>query len=69
MGCYELPRSVQSASDERQCSTSRIGEFLMNRLRDVDKVAYVRFASVYREFEDEQEFLSELAQLVAKDPK
>jgi transcriptional repressor NrdR len=58
-----------ASSDERQCSTSRIGEFLMNRLRDVDKVAYVRFASVYREFEDEQEFLSELAQLVARDPK
>ncbi len=58
-----------ASSVERQCSTSRIGEFLMNRLRDVDKVAYVRFASVYREFEDEQEFLSELAQLVARDPK
>ncbi len=61
--------NLVASSDERQCTTSEIGEFLMRRLRSVDKVAYVRFASVYREFEDEQEFLDELAQLVAKDPK
>ena len=41
----------------------------MNRLRQIDKVAYVRFASVYRDFQDEQEFLSELADLVQAERK
>lgn len=60
--------NLVASSDDRQCTTSRIGELLMTKLKRIDKVAYVRFASVYREFEDEQEFLNELAQLVAKDP-
>ncbi len=51
-------------SADRECSTVAIGELLMDRLRTMDKVAYVRFASVYRDFQDEQEFLSELADLV-----
>ena len=38
----------------------------MDRLKGIDKVAYVRFASVYRDFQDEQEFLSELADLAKK---
>jgi len=50
-------------SPEREVSTALIGELLMRRLRALDKVAYVRFASVYRDFQDEQEFLSELAKL------
>ncbi len=60
--------NLVASSDDRLCTTSRIGELLMKRLKGIDKVAYVRFASVYREFEDEQEFLSELAQLVDADP-
>ena len=51
-------------SPERECATSRVGELLMNRLRQIDKVAYVRFASVYRDFQDEEEFLSELTHLI-----
>ena len=41
-------------SPDRECSTSRIGELLMQRLKTIDKVAYVRFASVYRDFQDEE---------------
>lgn len=54
-------------SAEREVSTTRIGELLMEELKQIDKVAYVRFASVYRDFQDEQEFLAELAGL-AKPP-
>ncbi|MDA1313999.1 MAG: transcriptional regulator NrdR [Acidobacteria bacterium] len=49
---------------ERECLTAAIGERLMDRLRHIDKVAYVRFASVYRDFQDEEEFLEELTSLI-----
>ena len=49
---------------ERECATATIGERLMDRLRQIDKVAYVRFASVYRDFQDEEEFLNELTSLI-----
>ena len=52
--------SKVSDSPEREISTIDIGEFLMERLRDLDKIAYVRFASVYRDFQDEQAFFDEL---------
>ena len=45
---------------ERELATTLIGEQLMDRLRTLDKIAYVRFASVYRDFQDVEEFLSEL---------
>ena len=51
-------------SADRELSTSGIGELLMDRLRLIDKVAYVRFASVYRDFQDEQEFFNELKTLM-----
>lgn len=51
-------------SADRERSTSEIGELLMERLRQIDKVAYVRFASVYRDFQDEQEFFNELKTLM-----
>ena len=51
-------------SPERERRTSEIGELIMNRLRRYDKVAYVRFASVYLDFKDVQEFLTELKDLV-----
>ncbi len=63
----ELVNVVESLvvdSPERECSTTRIGELLMDRLQQIDKVAYVRFASVYRNFQDEEEFLKELTTLV-----
>jgi transcriptional repressor NrdR len=47
-------------SADREISTADIGEKLMNRLRSLDKIAYIRFASVYRDFQDVEEFLSEL---------
>ena len=47
-------------SPDREITTTEIGEYLMDSLRGVDKIAYVRFASVYRDFQDEQAFLNEL---------
>ena len=51
-------------NSEREVSTTDIGEILMDELRSLDKIAYVRFASVYRDFQDEQAFLSELQTLL-----
>jgi transcriptional repressor NrdR len=51
-------------SAERERPTSKIGEMIMRRLKELDKVAYVRFASVYLEFEDVSEFMNELKHLV-----
>ncbi len=51
-------------SPEREMSTTDIGEMIMDELRALDKIAYVRFASVYRDFQDEQAFLSELQNLL-----
>jgi transcriptional repressor NrdR len=55
-------------SPERERPTADIGELLMERLRSLDKVAYVRFASVYRDFQDEQEFFQELKALMKQRP-
>jgi transcriptional repressor NrdR len=49
---------------ERELSTTEIGEMLMERLAALDKIAYVRFASVYRDFQDVEAFLSELNSLI-----
>ena len=51
-------------SPERERKTSEVGELIMNRLRKYDKVAYVRFASVYLDFKDVQEFMTELKDLL-----
>jgi transcriptional repressor NrdR len=51
-------------SQEREISTTEIGEFLMDSLRNLDKIAYVRFASVYRDFQDEEAFFKELKTLM-----
>ena len=56
--------SKVSDSPDREISTTEIGEFLMDALRDMDKIAYVRFASVYRDFQDEQAFFDELKALM-----
>lgn len=50
----------------REISSQTIGELVMERLRDIDKVAYVRFASVYREFKDLQSFARELEELLQR---
>lgn len=59
----EAERFVQDAVD-RERTTAEIGELLMSRLRKLDKVAYVRFASVYLDFKDVQEFMKELKGLL-----
>ena len=53
-----------SESPERERTTTEIGELLMNRLKRLDKVAYVRFASVYLDFKDVKEFMDELKGLL-----
>ena len=53
-------------SQEREISTTSIGEMLMERLKGLDKVAYVRFASVYRDFQDVEAFVDELKDLLHK---
>jgi transcriptional repressor NrdR len=50
-------------SPDREITTTEVGEYLMDTLRGIDKIAYVRFASVYRDFQDEQAFLNELKAL------
>lgn len=59
----EVERFVTEAP-ERERQTSEIGEMLMVRLKKLDKVAYVRFASVYLDFKDVKEFMSELKGLL-----
>lgn len=49
---------------ERETSTTKIGEMVMQRIKNVDEVAYVRFASVYRQFKDVNTFLDELTKLM-----
>ncbi|HEV2989603.1 MAG TPA: transcriptional regulator NrdR [Candidatus Angelobacter sp.] len=57
-------------SPERERTASEIGEQIMERLKLIDKVAYIRFASVYRDFKDVDEFRSELERLqIGKDEK
>lgn len=51
-------------SSDREITTTEIGEMIMERLRNLDKIAYVRFASVYRDFQDVEAFLNELKSLV-----
>ena len=50
--------------EEREIPTMVIGEMVMNRLKDLDPVAYVRFASVYREFKDVNTFMDELKKIL-----
>ena len=71
--CHKRPVSVNTISrlvneietslynmDEKEIPTSVIGEMVMDKLKDIDAVAYVRFASVYREFKDINTFMNEL---------
>ncbi|MGH7541263.1 MAG: transcriptional regulator NrdR [Gemmatimonadota bacterium] len=54
------------ASDAREVSSRDLGEMVMDRLRGTDQVAYVRFASVYRNFQDTTEFMEEVRELVRR---
>ena len=63
----ELVNQVEAKvvdSPDREISTTEIGEMLIATLRDLDKIAYVRFASVYRDFQDEEAFFNELKNLM-----
>lgn len=49
---------------EREITSAKVGEILMDRLRELDKISYVRFASVYRDFQDEEAFFNEIRRLI-----
>ena len=52
--------------EEKEIPTSVIGELVMDKLKDLEAVAYVRFASVYREFKDVNTFMNELKKILDK---
>src|SRR3989337_2578451 len=58
--------SMVQESPDREVPTTDVGEFLMNSLRDLDKVAFVRFASVYRDFKDVDQFMATLKGLLER---
>ena len=75
--CYKRPipiekiesmlDSIEAAifnTEDKEISSTRIGEIVMDHLRDLDAVAYVRFASVYREFKDISTFMEELKKMM-----
>ena len=75
--CHKRPISAAQITDmidsieqeifnqsDREISSDRIGEMVMARIQDVDAVAYVRFASVYREFKDVNTFMDELKKML-----
>ncbi len=53
-------QAVMQAKSSREISTSDLGELVLQRLNDIDKVAYIRFASVYKHFENLEEFINEV---------
>ncbi|MGP1432705.1 MAG: transcriptional regulator NrdR [Catonella sp.] len=78
--CHKRPVSVEKINScvedientifnkgVKEISSSEIGEIVMERLKELDQVAYVRFASVYREFKDVNTFKSELEKLLIKE--
>ena len=80
MACHKRPVSsaqigrlideVENAifnAGENEVRTTRIGELVMEKLKKLDQVAYVRFASVYREFKDAKTFMDELEKLNGED--
>jgi transcriptional repressor NrdR len=64
----QIERALVESGD-KEVESSAIGEQVMQRLRELDQVAYVRFASVYRSFKDIHEFMSELSQLLTSKNK
>ena len=64
----QIERAIQKKSD-REVLASRIGELVMERLKTLDDVAYVRFASVYRQFKDVGQFMVELKDILNKEKR
>jgi transcriptional repressor NrdR len=62
----DLERDLRETG-EKEIPSHALGERIMNRLHELDDVAYVRFASVYREFKDVNDFVHELKSLLSKD--
>lgn len=58
-----LEQDIQKKSKDGEISSSEIGDIVMRHIKKIDKVAYIRFASVYRQFEDVEEFKQELQKL------
>jgi transcriptional repressor NrdR len=63
----DMERDLREA-EEKEIPAAVIGEKIMAKLHELDDVAYVRFASVYREFKDVNDFVSELKKLLSTDP-
>ena len=61
----EIEQSIQNTL-EREVTTDRIGEMVLERIRPMDEVAYIRFASVYRRFQDVRSFISEINSFLDK---
>lgn len=77
--CHKRPISMKQINDmvddiegqifnmeEKEIPTTTIGSIVMDKLKDLDKVAYVRFASVYREFKDVNTFMDEIKKILKK---
>lgn len=63
----DIEASLQNSID-REVTSIKIGELAMDKLKNIDEVAYVRFASVYRQFRDINSFMDELARLLGNKP-
>ena len=61
----EIEQAIQNTL-EREVSTDKIGEMVMERIKNIDEVAYIRFASVYRRFQDAGSFMQEINQFLEK---
>ena len=61
----DIEQTIQNSMD-REVSSDKIGELVMEKLKGIDEVAYVRFASVYRQFKDINTFMDELNKLLEK---
>ncbi len=68
-GIVDEVEQVLQETSEREMPTGAIGQKVIERLRELDKVAYVRFASVYRQFEDVDQFMKELKDLLEQQRK
>ena len=63
----ELEQTIQTTL-EREISTDRIGEMVMERLKPIDEVAYIRFASIYHRFQDANSFMREISKFLEEKP-
>lgn len=61
----EIESALQNSLD-REVTSDKIGELVMEKLKEIDEVAYIRFASVYRKFQDISTFMEELNKLISK---